>query len=186
MRFSLFVAKNIVTYSAYLYRFGTPRILVHGRFMKHLKNLAIPHEDGLTRDPRIEKFINIIMRHGEKGKAREVVTKALNLIQKQQVKEGIPPREVLLKALENARPYVKVSVVKLNRRRTKVMPKIIPETKRMQTSMQFFYKYTSQGSGASYRKLYQAIVSAFQYEGPIMEMREKMHKEAERCRTTVK
>jgi hypothetical protein len=31
--------------------------------------------------------------------------------------------------------------------------------------MQFFYKYTSQGSGASYRKLYQAIVSAFQYEG---------------------
>ncbi|XP_047427760.1 28S ribosomal protein S7, mitochondrial [Mugil cephalus] len=144
-------------------------------------------------DPVISKFINMIMKHGDKVLAREIMTQTLEHIKRKQVEKyhkspeekkheiECNPYTIFHQALENCKPVVGLASVQKggkyyqvpiplsdNRRRYLVMKWIITEcreNKHRRTKM--------------YEKLSQELQAAFIKEGNIVKKKHELHKMAE-------
>ncbi|XP_030591850.1 small ribosomal subunit protein uS7m [Archocentrus centrarchus] len=144
-------------------------------------------------DPVVSKFINLMMKHGNKVLAREVMTQTLENIKKKQVEkfhkapEGerdaieCNPYTIFHQALENCKPVVGLASIQKggkyyqvpiprtdNRRRFLAMKWMITEcrdNKHRRTHM--------------YEKLSQELLAAFVKEGNVIKKRYELHKMAE-------
>ncbi|CAN9505902.1 unnamed protein product [Ophioblennius macclurei] len=156
---------------------------------------AAPNEStsSVFSDPVVSKFINMMMKHGNKVLAREIMTQTLENIKMKQVekyhkssdgkKEEIEcnPYTIFHQALENCKPIVGLASIQKggkfyqvpipltdNRRRFLAMKWLITEcrdNKHRRTHM--------------YEKLSQELLAAFQKEGNVIKKKQEMHKMAE-------
>ncbi|XP_063327801.1 small ribosomal subunit protein uS7m [Pelmatolapia mariae] len=144
-------------------------------------------------DPVVSKFINMMMEHGNKVLAREIMTQTLENIKKKQVekyhkasegeREAIEcnPYTIFHQALENCKPVVGLASIQKggkyyqvpipltdNRRRFLAMKWMITEcrdNKHRRTHM--------------YEKLSQELLAAFGKEGNVIKKKYELHKMAE-------
>ncbi|KAI3359911.1 hypothetical protein L3Q82_014262, partial [Scortum barcoo] len=144
-------------------------------------------------DPVLSKFINMMMKHGDKVLAREILTQTLEHIKRKQVEkyhktpEGMKdtiecnPYAIFHQALENCKPVVGLASIQKggkyyqvpiplsdNRRRFLAMKWLITEcreNKHRRTHM--------------YEKLSQELLAAFVKEGNVVKKKHELHKMAE-------
>ncbi|XP_072225873.1 small ribosomal subunit protein uS7m [Leuresthes tenuis] len=144
-------------------------------------------------DPDISKFVNMMMEHGNKVLAREIMTQTMENIKKKQVekyhkaavgkKEEIEcnPYAIFHQALENCKPVVGLASIQKggkyyqvpiplsdNRRRFLAMKWMVTEcrdNKHRRTHM--------------YEKLSQELLAAFEKEGNVVKKKYELHKMAE-------
>uniref|UniRef100_A0A8C6TZ70 Small ribosomal subunit protein uS7m n=1 Tax=Neogobius melanostomus TaxID=47308 RepID=A0A8C6TZ70_9GOBI len=161
--------------------------------LRPIKAASSGLSSSVYHDPLISKFINLMMKHGDKILAREIMTDTLENIKRKQVekyhkapmekKEEIEcnPYAIFHQALDNCKPVVGlVSIQKGgnsyqvpipltdNRRRFLAMTWMINEcrdNKHRRTHM--------------YEKLSQELLAAFNKEGNIIKKKYELHKMAE-------
>ncbi|XP_026180141.1 small ribosomal subunit protein uS7m [Mastacembelus armatus] len=161
--------------------------------LRPIKAAASGVTSSVFSDPVLSKFINMMMKHGNKVLAREIMTETLETIKRKQVekyhkapegkKEEIEcnPYTIFHQALENCKPVVGLSSIQKggkyyqvpvplteNRRRFLVMKWLITEcreNKHRRTHM--------------YEKLSQELLAASVKEGNIIKKKYELHKMAE-------
>ncbi|XP_008286273.1 small ribosomal subunit protein uS7m [Stegastes partitus] len=144
-------------------------------------------------DPDLSKFINMMMKHGNKVLAREIMTQTLENIKKKQVekyhkapegkKEGIEcnPYTIFHQALENCKPVIGLASIQKggkyyqvpiplsdNRRRFLAMTWLITECRDNKHRRTYMYE-----------KLSQELLAAFVQEGNVVKKKHELHKMAE-------
>ncbi|XP_029946273.1 small ribosomal subunit protein uS7m [Salarias fasciatus] len=163
------------------------------KVLRPIKAATNESTSSVFNDPVVSKFINMMMKHGNKVLAREIMTQTLENIKKKQVekyhkstdgnKEEIEcnPYTIFHQALENCKPVVGLASIQKggkfyqvpiplsdNRRRFLAMKWLITEcrdNKHRRTHM--------------YEKLSQELLAAFQKEGNVIKKKQEMHKMAE-------
>ena len=143
----------------------------------------------LRPDPRfsdmvLSRFINCVMRDGEKATAQRVVYDAMDIIQEKLGKETDPnaPKEaiqVFQMAIENVKPFVEVRSKRVGGANYQVP---IPVNRKRQQSLAFRWIITAardeKGRPMSHR-LADELYSAARKEGKAMTTREQVHRMAE-------
>ncbi len=152
-----------------------------GRFTKS--------EEQLRPDPRfndlvLSKFINCIMRDGQKAPAQRCVYDALDLIEQKLSKETDPnaPKaamDVFLRAIENVKPFVEVRSKRVGGANYQVP---IPVNKKRQQSLSFRWIIEA-ARGEKGRpmanRLADELFAAAKGEGKAMGTRDQTHRMAE-------
>ena len=143
----------------------------------------------LRPDPRfsdmvLSRFINCVMRDGEKATAQRVVYDAMDIIQEKLGKETDPnaPKEaiqVFQMAIENVKPFVEVRSKRVGGANYQVP---IPVNRKRQQSLAFRWIITAardeKGRPMSHR-LADELYAAARKEGKAMTTREQVHRMAE-------
>ncbi|MBX3404437.1 MAG: 30S ribosomal protein S7 [Phycisphaeraceae bacterium] len=143
----------------------------------------------LRPDPRfsdmvLSRFINCVMRDGEKATAQRVVYDAMEIIQEKLGKETDPnaPKEaiqVFQMAIENVKPFVEVRSKRVGGANYQVP---IPVNRKRQQSLAFRWIITAardeKGRPMAHR-LADELYAAARKEGKAMTTREQVHRMAE-------
>jgi small subunit ribosomal protein S7 len=143
----------------------------------------------LRPDPRfndtvLSRFINCVMRDGQKATAQRVVYEAMDIIQEKLGKETDPnaPKEaiqVFQMAVENVKPFVEVRSKRVGGANYQVP---IPVNRKRQQSLAFRWIITAareeKGRPMSHR-LADELYAAARKEGKAMTTREQVHRMAE-------
>jgi len=143
----------------------------------------------LRPDPRygdmvLSRFINCVMRDGQKATAQRVVYDAMEMIQEKLAKETDPnaPKEaiqVFQMAIENVKPFVEVRSKRVGGANYQVP---IPVNRKRQQSLAFRWiiQATRKEKGRPMaNRLGEEIYAAARKEGNAMNMREQVHRMAE-------
>ncbi|XP_014823051.1 PREDICTED: 28S ribosomal protein S7, mitochondrial [Poecilia mexicana] len=147
----------------------------------------------LFNDPVLSKFINMMMKHGEKTLAREIMMQTLENIKRKQVekyhkatdgqKEGIEcnPYVVFHQALENCKPVVALASIQKGGKYYQVP---IPVTGNRQRFLAMKWMITECRENKHrrthmYEKLSQELLAAFANEGNVIRKKHELHKMAE-------
>lgn len=149
--------------------------------------------DALTRDEVIDKLICNLTFDGEKHKAEKIVRSTLLLLKNDIMKDehneyydkGITASGVLHQAVENSRPLVTVAREK-RRSTVKLTPKAIRYSEQQKMSLKFYSKYllNRRSTGAHAEKtLFELLKKAYRRQGPIIQIRNEVHKVADAART---
>ena len=126
---------------------------------------------------RVAKFINYVMKEGDKETARRVVYRALDEIKKKE--EGADPLEVFETAIKNVGPNVEVRSRRVGGANYQVPREVRPE-RRLALSMRWILDATRGRKGTPmYIKLAEELIAASKNEGSAIKKREDTHKMAE-------
>ncbi|XP_037544881.1 28S ribosomal protein S7, mitochondrial [Nematolebias whitei] len=144
-------------------------------------------------DPDVSKFINMMMKHGNKVLAREIMTQTLEHMKRKQVEkyhkasEGekaeieCNPYKIFHQALENCKPVVGLTRVKKGARIYQV-PIPLTDSRRRFLAMKWMITECRENKHRRtfmYEKLAQELMTAFENEGNVMRKKHEMHKVAE-------
>ncbi|KAG8007025.1 28S ribosomal protein S7, partial [Nibea albiflora] len=144
-------------------------------------------------DPVISKFINMIMKHGDKVLAREILTETLEHIKRKQVekyhkapegnKEEIEcnPYTIFHQALENCKPIVGLASIQKGGKYYQV-PIPLSENRRRFLAMKWMITECRDNKHRRthmYEKLSQELLAAFVKEGNVIKKKYELHKMAE-------
>ncbi|KAM7372089.1 hypothetical protein PAMP_009284 [Pampus punctatissimus] len=147
----------------------------------------------LFDDPDISKFINMMMKHGNKILAREIMTETLEDIKRKQVekyhkaptgkKENIEcnPNTIFHRALENCKPVVGLASVKKGGRFYQV-PIPLSDNRRRFLAMKWLITECRENKHRRthmYEKLSQELLAASIDEGNVVKKKYELHKMAE-------
>ncbi|MDD5634362.1 MAG: 30S ribosomal protein S7 [Candidatus Omnitrophica bacterium] len=125
----------------------------------------------------IGKFINMVMDRGKKSLAEKIVYGALDSI-KEKVKDK-PPIEVLVQALENARPLLEVKARRIGGA-TYQVPLEVKLERGQFIAMRWIRDFARLQKGKPMdEKLADEIINAYKKEGNSIKKRDDTHKMAE-------
>ncbi|XP_015258480.1 PREDICTED: 28S ribosomal protein S7, mitochondrial [Cyprinodon variegatus] len=166
------------------------------RELKKLRPIkAAPN--GLTSsafdDPVLSKFINMMMKHGNKILAREIMMQTLENMKKKQVekyhkttdgkKEEIEcnPYTIFHEALENCKPVVGLASIQKGGKYYQV-PIPLTDNRRRFLAMKWMITECRENKNRRtlmYEKLSQELLAAFEKEGNVIKKKHELHKMAE-------
>ncbi|XP_054615101.1 28S ribosomal protein S7, mitochondrial [Dunckerocampus dactyliophorus] len=144
-------------------------------------------------DPLISKFINMMMKHGNKILAREIMTETLEHIKRKQVEkyhkapEGkreeieCSPYAIFHQAIENCQPVVGLASIKRGGRVYQV-PVPLEDSRRRFLAMKWMITECRDNKHRRthmYEKLSQELLAASAKEGSVFRKKTEMHKMAE-------
>jgi small subunit ribosomal protein S7 len=132
-------------------------------------------------DPRFEsvtlnKFINMIMLHGKKDLARQLVYDSL---EKAGSKVGVEPIEIFEKALKNVEPAIEVRSRRVGGA-TYQVPMPVPGNRKEMLAMRWIINAARSRSGRDFVTLLSnELIAAYNEEGDAIRTRENVHKMAD-------
>lgn len=135
----------------------------------------------ITPDPKfndllVARFINCILRKGEKGKAENILYTALDAIAEKSKEE---PLRVFRKAVENAAPLLEVRSRRVGGA-TYQVPVEVKESRRQALGIRWVIQNAKARAGRSMaEKLTGEILDAFGNSGGAVKKREEVHRMAE-------
>ncbi|KAG7504818.1 28S ribosomal protein S7, mitochondrial [Solea senegalensis] len=144
-------------------------------------------------DPVISKFINMMMKHGDKILAREIMTQTLESIKRIQVekyhkapevkKEEIEcnPYTIFHQALENCKPVVGLASIQKGGKYYQV-PVPLTDNRRRFLAMKWMMtecRDNKHRRTRMYEKLSQELLAAYMKEGNVIKKKHELHKMAE-------
>ena len=141
-----------------------------------VKNRNIVGPDIKYSSTKVEKFINYIMKWGQKSTARRVVYSAFGEIKEKTKQE---PLEVFETALRNVGPQMEVRSRRVGGANYQVPREVRPERK-MALSYRWIIDAARSRKGAPmHKRLAEELIAASKNEGPAVKKREDTHKMAE-------
>ena len=135
----------------------------------------------ITPDPKyndllVARFINCILRKGEKGKAESILYGALEAVAEKSNEE---PLRVFRKAVENAAPMLEVRSRRVGGA-TYQVPVEVKESRRQALSIRWMIQNAKSRAGRSMaEKLTSEIMDAFGNSGGAVKKKEEVHRMAE-------
>ncbi|KAF3700255.1 28S ribosomal protein S7, mitochondrial [Channa argus] len=144
-------------------------------------------------DPVLSKFVNMMMKHGDKILAREIMTQTLENIKRKQVekyhkapqakKEEIEcnPHTIFHQALENCKPVVGLASIQKGGKFYQV-PIPLSENRRRFLAMKWMITECRENKHRRthmYEKLSQELLAASTMEGNVIKKKFELHKMAE-------
>ena len=132
--------------------------------------------DPKFNDLLVARFINCILRKGEKGKAENILYSALDSVAEKSKEE---PLRVFRKAVENAAPMLEVRSRRVGGA-TYQVPVEVKESRRQALSIRWMIQNAKARSGRSMaEKLTGEIMDAFGNSGGAVKKKEEVHRMAE-------
>ena len=143
------------------------------RKRKAIKREILP--DPKYNDLKVTKFINCVMRRGKKSIAENIVYGALEIISEKANKDAL---EVFLKAIDNARPLVKVVSKRVGGQNYQV-PIEVNDKAGQALAYRWLISYAKNRSEKSMtQRLAAELLAAYNNEGGTIKKREDTHKMA--------
>lgn len=161
--------------------------------MRSIKAAAGGITSSVFSDPTVSKFTNMMMKHGNKALAREIISVTLETVKRKQVEkyhkapEGkkheieCNPYAIFHQALENCKPVVGLISVPKGGRFYQV-PVPLSENRRRFLAMKWMItecRDNKHRTTPMHEKLSQELLAAFIQEGNVVKKRNEMHKVAE-------
>ena len=132
--------------------------------------------DSVYSSQVVSKFINKIMRAGEKSKAETICYGCFDIIEKKEKKN---PLEVFQQALENVKPVLEVRSRRVGGATYQIPVEVRPG-RREALAFRWILQFARQRKGKSMReKLAEEIIMAFRKEGLAIKKKEDTHRMAE-------
>lgn len=144
---------------------------------KKIKNKREISPDFLYNSTIVEKFINYLMKKGEKAIARKIMYSTLEGIKKKTKAEN--PVEILETAIKNTSPLLEVRSRRIGGANYQVPREVKPE-RRLALACRWILEGARSKKGSSMiNRLTEEIISASKNEGSAVKKRENIHKMAE-------
>lgn len=144
---------------------------------KKIKNKKEIKSDFFYNSITVEKFINYLMKKGEKALARKIMYSILEEIKKKTKVEN--PVEILETAIKNASPLLEVRSRRIGGANYQVPREVRPE-RRLALACRWILEGARSKKGSSIvNRLTEEILSASKNEGAAVKKRENVHKMAE-------
>ena len=144
---------------------------------RKVTNRNIVRKDHLYQSEKISKFINYIMKRGQKETARKIVYSALDIVKEKTKVEN--PIEVLDIALKNTGPFTEVRSRRVGGANYQIPREVRPE-RRSFLSMKWIIESARNAKGKPMAdRLAEEIILASKNEGKAVKKREDTHKMAE-------
>ena len=141
-----------------------------------VKNRNIVGPDLKYSSTKVEKFINYVMKWGQKSTARRVVYQAFDEVKEKTKQE---PLEVFETALRNVGPAMEVRSRRVGGANYQVPREVRPERK-LSLAFRWIIDAARARKGAPMSKrLAEELIAAAKNEGPAVKKREDTHKMAE-------
>lgn len=136
----------------------------------------VPLPDPKYGDPRVSKFINVMMRDGKKSKAMKIFYKAMEIIEKQTGENGY---EIWKKAMENVKPLLEVRPRRVGGA-TYQVPYEVPPHRQESLAMRWLVQAARERKGKSMEeKLAAELIDASKNQGGAIKIKENVHRMAE-------
>ncbi|XP_018527136.1 28S ribosomal protein S7, mitochondrial [Lates calcarifer] len=144
-------------------------------------------------DPVVSKFTNMMMKHGEKTLARQIMTQTLETLKRKQVekyhkaseeqKEEIEcnPYAIFHQALDNCKPVVGLANIQKGGKNYQV-PVPLTDSRRRFLAMKWMITECRENKHRRthmYEKLSQELMAAYMKEGNVIKKKFELHKMAE-------
>ncbi|MEY3196708.1 MAG: hypothetical protein RLZZ59_74 [Pseudomonadota bacterium] len=123
----------------------------------------------------IGKFINNVMTQGKKELAEKIVYKAMDLLQS---KHRVDPLEAFNHAMNNVRPHLEVTSVRVGGANYQV-PKSVDDARGFALAGRWIIEAAKKRSGSMINKLSEELFEASNNRGVAVKKREDTHKMAE-------
>jgi len=138
------------------------------------KRTVLP--DPMYGDELVTRFMNIVMEHGKKAVAEDIVYGAFATVEERTREE---PIKVFRRALENCQPLVEVKSRRVGGANYQVPVEVRTE-RRMSLAMRWLVEYAADRSGKTMReKLANEIIEAAHNRGNAVKKRDDVHRMAE-------
>ncbi|PIR88502.1 MAG: 30S ribosomal protein S7 [Candidatus Harrisonbacteria bacterium CG10_big_fil_rev_8_21_14_0_10_44_23] len=145
--------------------------------MRKKRNYSRPYTPDIKHDNvAIGRFINVLMKDGNKAKAEKVFYDAFDIIEK---KSKEKPLEVFEKALENAMPVIEVVRKRVGGANYQVPAEVRPERRFMLAVRWLVAAAKSRGGHTMAEKIAQELIEAAKNEGSAIKKKQDVHKMAE-------
>ena len=132
--------------------------------------------DPLYGDEIVTRFMNIVMQHGKKAVAEDIVYGAFSTVEERTREE---PVKVFRRALENCQPQVEVKSRRVGGANYQV-PVEVRSERRVSLAMRWLVEYAADRSGKTMReKLANEIIEAAHNRGNAVKKRDDVHRMAE-------
>lgn len=126
---------------------------------------------------KVEKFINYVMKRGQKETARNIVYGAFDVVQEKEKTDK--PLEVFDKAIKNVGPTVEVRPRRIGGANYMV-PREVRTERRLALAMRWILEAARGRKGAPMKeRLAAELIAASKGEGPAITKKENTHKMAE-------
>lgn len=143
------------------------------------KHRAVPREvlpDPVYQDIVVTKFINALMKDGNKAVAERIFYNALTVVEE---KSGDEPLKMFRKALSNVKPAVEVRSRRIGGA-TYQIPVEVRNSRRQSLAIRWIRDYARSRNGRTMTaKLADEIIDATQHRGGACKKREDVYKMAE-------
>jgi small subunit ribosomal protein S7 len=140
------------------------------------KNRKLRQPDIKYQNLVVGRFINYLMRKGEKSLAEKIFYQALELIKKQTQQD---PLKIFEKALENASPLLTVVSRRIGGANYQIPVEVRPERKFFLASNWIVQAAKSRKGKAMVEKLAEELIAASKNEGAAIKKKMDMHRVAE-------
>lgn len=145
--------------------------------MRKKKNYKKTHSPDVKYDSIVSgRFINYIMREGDKSVAEKSFYKAMDIVEKQ---TKAPAMDVLEKAVENAGPLLEVSSRRIGGANYQIPREVRPERRFFLGCNWIIEAARSKKGKPMPEKLAQEIIAAYKNEGEAIKKKQNMHRMAE-------
>ncbi|MBI2109088.1 MAG: 30S ribosomal protein S7 [Parcubacteria group bacterium] len=142
-----------------------------------VKKKKVLSPDFVYNSTKVEKFINHVMKRGQKETARGIVYGAFDIIKEKEKTEN--PLEVFDKAIKNVGPLVEVRSRRIGGANYMV-PREVKADRRFALAMRWILEAARGRKGAPMReKLAEELTAASKGQGPAITKKENTHKMAE-------
>lgn len=142
-----------------------------------VKNRNIVGPDLTYNSVRVEKFINCIMKWGQKSTARRVVYEALEEIKEKAKTEN--PLELFETAIRNVSPSMEVRSRRVGGANYQVPREVRPERKQSLAFRWIIDAARARKGAPMSKRLAEELIAAAKNEGPAVKKREDTHRMAE-------
>jgi len=133
-------------------------------------------EEEKSRNAKLAKFVNILMKDGKKSIAEKIIYDALDLIAERRDED---PLEIFDGALENVKPMVEVKSRRVGGA-TYQVPVEVRASRRTALAMRWIVEYARNRSEKSMmQRLAGELIDAFEKRGGAMRKTEDVHRMAE-------
>lgn len=130
----------------------------------------------LKADPTVEHFVNVIMRHGKKTRARTIVSRAFFLVG---LRLGQDPVRVFYEALERLGPLFDTRTEKTGFAKNRIVPIALDKRQRNRYAMNWILEGSNnKKSPALSVRLAEEIINAYEGRSSGYDKKARMHKEA--------
>lgn len=142
--------------------------------MSQLKKKTI-EPDSLYNNLTVSRFINYIMRGGQKQTAKKIIYSAFEIIKKKTKKD---PIEIFEKAIQNVSPMLEVRSKRIGGAKYQV-PVEVSKDRRVALAMRWIIESVSKSKGSMGEKLANELIEAANNAGKSIKKKENVHRMAE-------
>jgi small subunit ribosomal protein S7 len=132
--------------------------------------------DPKYHDPKVTKFMNVVMQDGKKAVAERIVYGAFDVVHSRTRED---PLQIFLRALENCKPSFEVKSRRVGGA-TYQVPVEVRDERRMALAMRWLVSFARKRPGKTMRdKLANELIEAAHNRGQAVKKREDVHRMAE-------